>query len=260
MFAKNPALSFGRALWAAVLAASLLISTNGLASPPKGGGEGVAAGVGHPDQTAEGRDDDDNEADDGGRDRDHRGKRDKKAKKDKKGKRGSDEAISDDDFDEMVKYLKGKEKERKRLGALESEAKNERFSTTQAVELIDLFEGDGRVDAAIILYPALTDPQRFHRVLGEFKRTSDRKSICKELDLTLDECGDDQPIATGVVEEVPVRKTKIEVVKVVETPTLVAMSDADFNEMVSSFDNASFSDDKLRVIKTISPALKRSRS
>lgn len=71
-----------------------------------------------------------------------------------------------------------------RLGVLRGAVRENRFTVDQVIQLLPLFPfSDERVDAAVLLHPAVADPEVWFRVYESFDFDSDKAQVRKRLGL-----------------------------------------------------------------------------
>ena len=64
------------------------------------------------------------------------------------------------------------------LAVLRSASQGRRFSSTQVASLMNLFDfSDDRIEAAVLLYPQVTDPQNWYTVYGALTFASDKTEL-----------------------------------------------------------------------------------
>jgi len=87
-----------------------------------------------------------------------------------------------EEFDRLVTSLRAEAFDNKRLTILRDAVKHKGVSCQQAKQIVSVFSfGDGQREAAITLYPRLTDPMNFQDVLRVFTFESDRQEVRKRL-------------------------------------------------------------------------------
>ena len=93
-------------------------------------------------------------------------------------------AMSAEDFAKLLKGMKAESFDDGKVGFVASFATQGRLNCEQARELLKTFSfDDGRGRAAVLLYPRLTDPERFFTVLDVFSFDSSRNSVREKLNL-----------------------------------------------------------------------------
>lgn len=64
------------------------------------------------------------------------------------------------------------------LAVLRAASQGRRFSSTQVASLMNLFDfSDDRIEAAVFLYPQITDPQNWYTVYGALTFSSDKTEL-----------------------------------------------------------------------------------
>jgi len=92
--------------------------------------------------------------------------------------------ISSQEFGRLVKSLRASSFDEGKLAFIKTVSHSNAFTTDQARQLLGQFTyDDDRVAAAVVLYPRLTDPQNFYRVLEAFTYDSGREETRKRLKL-----------------------------------------------------------------------------
>jgi hypothetical protein len=93
-------------------------------------------------------------------------------------------ALTADEFARFLKGLNANAFDSEKVPFVEQYAKTRWFTTTQAREVLKAFTfDDGRVKAAVALYPRLTDPDNFFTCLDTFTFDSGRKAVREKLKL-----------------------------------------------------------------------------
>jgi hypothetical protein len=91
--------------------------------------------------------------------------------------------ISREDLAKLVSAIKGNAFDNGKISALKLSASQAYFTCEQAKALVGLFAfSDGKRQAALLLYPRLTDPVNFPTVLSVFTFDSDRQAVLKALE------------------------------------------------------------------------------
>lgn len=85
---------------------------------------------------------------------------------------GLKDAIEEESFDD------------EKLAVLREAARHNVFLVDQAIQLIELFTfSDGKVEAGVILYPQVIDPENWFRVYGAYTFDSDKEELRRRLGL-----------------------------------------------------------------------------
>jgi hypothetical protein len=93
-------------------------------------------------------------------------------------------AVSADEFDKLLKGLKAETFDDGRVSFIKSISNMRAFTSAQVRELLKEFNFDpGREEAAVTLYPRVTDPDNFFMALEVFTFDSGRKSVRERLKL-----------------------------------------------------------------------------
>ncbi len=94
------------------------------------------------------------------------------------------EPVDDKAFQNLMQALKREAFDKDRATFVRTFAAKQRLSSKQAASLLKTFSFDkDRVEAAIIIYPAIVDPENFFEVLALFPFDSDKKKITAALQL-----------------------------------------------------------------------------
>jgi len=93
-------------------------------------------------------------------------------------------AISTEDFSKLIKGLQAEAFDDGKASFVANFSKGRHFTCAQAREMLKLFSFDaGRGQAAVALYPLLTDPENFFTALEVFTFDSGRKAVREKLKL-----------------------------------------------------------------------------
>jgi hypothetical protein len=93
-------------------------------------------------------------------------------------------ALSADEFAKFLKGVHANAFDTGKLPFVEDYAKTRWFSSAQVRDVLkDFAFDDGRVKAAVVLHPRLTDPENFFTVLDVFAFDSSRKALREKLKL-----------------------------------------------------------------------------
>src|SRR5262245_5263700 len=94
---------------------------------------------------------------------------------------------STSDFDRLLKSLQDESSDDRKLSFIKLVSRSNQFVVEQARELLKAFDFDThRVQAAVLLYPCITDPKNFFLALDEFDSNSSRVSVRQQLELDKD--------------------------------------------------------------------------
>jgi hypothetical protein len=94
------------------------------------------------------------------------------------------QAVSDQELKALVARLRGASPDARKLAFLKIIVHGRFFTCDEAAELLKQFDFDtDREKAALAIYPRLSDPQNFYRVLTVFTFDSGRQSVRKQLKL-----------------------------------------------------------------------------
>ena len=92
--------------------------------------------------------------------------------------------VDPNDFARLLQSLRRETFDSGKLSFVRTVSRMNSFSSEQARQLLEQFDFDNdRVEAAVLLYPRLTDPENFFRVLEVFSFDSGRESVRKRLKL-----------------------------------------------------------------------------
>jgi NADH dehydrogenase/NADH:ubiquinone oxidoreductase subunit G len=93
-------------------------------------------------------------------------------------------AMSAENFAKLLKALKAEAFDDGKTSFVATFAVQGRLNCEQARELLKVFSFDeGRIKSAEVLYPRLTDPEKFYTVLDVFSFDSSRTEVRKKLNL-----------------------------------------------------------------------------
>jgi hypothetical protein len=92
--------------------------------------------------------------------------------------------ISAEEFAKFLQGVKGNTFDKDKVPFIENFAKNRNLSCEQVREILKTFSfDDGRGQAAVLLYPRVTDPENFFLALEVFTFDSGRKAVREKLKL-----------------------------------------------------------------------------
>jgi len=93
-------------------------------------------------------------------------------------------AMVGDDFPALMEALEGESFEDGKLGVLRDACAHNRFSAAQVAKLVGLFSfSDGKVEAAVMLYPRTVDTKNFFQVYEAFEFDRDKEEVRHRLGL-----------------------------------------------------------------------------
>ncbi len=93
-------------------------------------------------------------------------------------------AATPDDFDTILQAIKKRWPDRERVALIREMGTGGRFTSAQVRALLERFDfDDDRVEAAVLLYPKVTDRESFFQVLDTFKFSFRRDEVRKRLNL-----------------------------------------------------------------------------
>lgn len=90
-------------------------------------------------------------------------------------------AFADPDFLAFLRQVKRAAFDDDRMLLLREVVKHRAFTTTQVIDVLDEVSFE-KVEAAVLLYPNVVDPESFVRVYDELNFTSDRRELAERLE------------------------------------------------------------------------------
>lgn len=92
--------------------------------------------------------------------------------------------MSDADFKELLAELEAASFKDSKMGVVRMAAKHNHFTCDQARQLVEAMPfRDLELETAVLLYPRIVDPQRFHKVMGALTFENDRRELESRLGL-----------------------------------------------------------------------------
>lgn len=87
-------------------------------------------------------------------------------------------ACSPQEFSRIYSAVSAESFGDEQLSVLRAASQGRRFSSAQVASLMNLFDfSDDRIDAAVLLYPQVTDPQNWYTVYGTLTFSSDKTEL-----------------------------------------------------------------------------------
>lgn len=85
-------------------------------------------------------------------------------------------------FGAMRSAVAGESFEDGKLGVITEACRHNLFTVAQTVEIVSLMDfGDGKIEAAVLMYPRIVDPENFYQVYGAFDFDSDKDELRSRL-------------------------------------------------------------------------------